>query len=186
MPLRRRAVGRLVALLTVGLLGATSAAVGAVGLVGWGAATLFAVGPAVQALSPLLAWFVAGVVLGVPLAVVGFGGVVATLVDQAVSARTRLRRRAGRTLAAYDEELSLLGLDDVVDRFDDRDPDARAEDRVERLKAAYVAGDVDDAEFERRVEDLVADDDVDTHAVLSLRESVRDHERDREYEYERG
>ncbi len=183
MPLRRRAVGRLVVLLTAGLLGATSAAVGVVGLVGWAAATLFAVGAAVQALSPLLLWFVAGVVLGIPLAVVGFGGVVATLVDEAVSARSRLRRRAGRTLASYEDELSLLGLEDVVDRFDDRSADARAEDRVERLKAAYVAGDIDDAAFERRVEDLVADDDVDTHAVLSLRESVR--EADREYEYER-
>lgn len=174
--------GRVLVLATVGLLGATASAVGTVGLLGWGLATLFGVVRAVETLTPLLLPFAAAVVLGVPLAVVGFGGVAVALVGRAVTARERLRRRAGRVAESYESELALLGLEDVVDRLDGRSPDARAEERVERLKAAYVADEIDDREFERRVEELVAEEDVDPNRVLSLRERVRETEREREYD----
>lgn len=174
--------GRLLVLVTVGLLGATASAVGAVGLLGWGVATLFAVGPAVETLTPMLAWFVVGLALGVPLTVVGFGGVAAALVGEVRTARDRLRRRVGRVADDHQTELRLLGLGEWADRLDGRSPDARAEDRVERLKAAYVADEIDDREFERRVEELVREEDVDPNRVLSLRERVRETERGREYE----
>ncbi len=182
MPLGRRAFVRVLGLFAVGLLGAVAAAVGVVGLVGWAFAALFAVAPAIEALSGLLPWLVACVVLGVPLAVVGLGGAAATLVGGIVSARERLRRRLGRRVAAYEDELALVGLDDVVDRLDDRSADARAEARVEDLKTAYVEGEIDDAAFERRVEELVDDDDVDPDLVLSLRETVRESESESERE----
>lgn len=180
MDWRRLPIARLLGLLTLGLVGATVASVGGVGLLGWGFATLFAVAPAIEALTPLLAWFVAGIALGVPLAVLGFGAAALTMLRSAAEARDGLRRRAGRVAEAYDDELSLLGLGDVVERIDDRDADERAEDRVERLKREYVAGDVDDREFERRLEELVADDEIDANRVLSIKQSVRD--REREYE----
>jgi hypothetical protein len=177
MDLGRLDLSRMVVLTTVGLFGTTVTAVGAIGLSGWGLATLFAVAPAIRTLTPLLPWFVAGLVLGVPLAFVGFGGVALAAVRGTISARDRLHRRAGHIATEYDDELALLGLDDYVDRLDDRSPDARAEDRVERLKEAYVAGEIDDREFERRVEELVGDADVDPDRVLSLRERVRETDR---------
>lgn len=184
MDLGRLDLGRLVVLTTLGLFGTTASAVGAVGLSGWALATLFAVAPAIETLTPLLPWFVAGVVLGTPLALVGFGGLALAVIRGTMSARERLRRRAGRAAAEYEDELAALGLAEYVERLDDRSPEARAEDRIERLKEAYVAGDVDDREFERRVEALIDEDGIDPDRVLSLRESVR--ERERGVEYDRG
>lgn len=65
------------------------------------------------------------------------------------------------------------------------DPDAPAGDPVERLRGRYAEGDIDEAEFERRLDALLETEGAD---VETAHERLRDLEyrRDRETERERG
>jgi hypothetical protein len=88
--------------------------------------------------------------------------------------------RGGRLqrLAEYAEReyspLRALGLSDVVAEPEPT-PEERAEDALSELKRRYVAGEIDEREFERRVDRLVATDSVDdARAERERREALRE------------
>lgn len=110
-----------------------------------------------------------------------FGGVGATY---AIARRVSVPR-GGRLqrLAEYAERayppLRTLGLSDAVSEPEPT-PEERAADALEDLKRRYVAGEIDEREFERRVDRLVANDSVDdARAERKRREVLRDEGRNR-------
>ncbi|SFG55100.1 hypothetical protein SAMN04488063_2387 [Halopelagius inordinatus] len=93
--------------------------------------------------------------------------------------------RGGRLhrLAAYAERacppLRTLGLSEALSE-PEPSPEEKAQDALEDLKRRYVAGEMDEREFERRVDRLVANDSVDgARAERKRREVLRDESRGR-------
>jgi len=97
------------------------------------------------------------------------GTVVATLRKASLPKSDRLARFAGWA----EREYPVLGSLDISDRFD-LDP----EHRREKLKERYVEGEIDELEFERRMQDLMDDTD-------ETRGSKEDASTHSSYEYDR-
>lgn len=96
---------------------------------------------------------------------------------------SRLTRPRGGRLHAAAERLErayppaeTLGVADLL--APDRAPEEKAEDALDELKRRYVAGDIDEREFERRLDRLVAADSVEDARATRERERVLD-DRDR-------
>ncbi|WP_342633184.1 SHOCT domain-containing protein [Halopiger xanaduensis] len=90
-----------------------------------------------------------------------------------VRARESRRRRGTRGARGRDHDrrlvsvgagVPLLGEEIAEWAFTEREPErakqGRDEDAIEELKRRYAAGEIDDAEFERRLDRLVAVDDA--------------------------
>lgn len=122
----------------------------------------------------------------VPLAAVALFGTVFGCVGVVYAlARRASVPRGGRVqrLAEFAERtyppLRTLGLSDAVSE-PEPSPEERAQDALEDLKRRYVAGEIDELEFERRVNRLVANDSVDdARAERERRELLRDEGRSR-------
>lgn len=148
---------------------------------GYGALVLYsALVTGAPLVGALLELAVPGVVLvGLFLAGIVFGSVGAAY---AVARNARMPR-GGRIqrLAEYAEReyppLRALGLSDAVSE-PEPSPEERAEDALEDLKRRYVAGEIDEREFERRVDRLVANDSVDdVRAERERRDVLREERR---------
>ncbi|ELZ17933.1 hypothetical protein C477_12032 [Haloterrigena salina JCM 13891] len=94
-------------------------------------------------------------------------------------------------LLFWGEEVALLlETDESTDATRTGDPDAES-DPLEELKRRYAAGEIDDAEFERRLERLVAVDEIPDGAIgtgtadAATETEPLEHARDRERERER-
>ena len=138
-------------------------------VVGYGA--LVAVGALLSSASlvgTLLEWAVPWLLVAGLLTVTGtlsllglLYGLARRAADATVESETAaaLAERAERELPG----VAALGLSDALGP-----PEPTAEERAERaladLKSQYVAGDIDEREFERRVDRLVATDDLDSDA----------------------
>ncbi|MEF8853205.1 MAG: hypothetical protein V5A28_12445 [Haloarculaceae archaeon] len=186
MSLAHRARENLIA--TAGLF-LVSAVVGLVSLAGLFARGVFALlgwgGPVGGTLAALVPAFVVGLFVAVPvtwLSVLGLSyGVVARaaprvrrtahrvrlaaedLFADATHAASRVVRWLGRKARAAERDERLAGVpavSAVADVLDPRSNDERAEERVERLNDLYLAGEISEVELDRRVEDVLDEEDV--------------------------
>jgi uncharacterized membrane protein len=148
----------------VGLFGAV-AALGALTPASAAAAEEFVLLRMLEAALPYLFGLV---VMGILDAVFLVGAVVAVLRRASMPRSDRLAKFARKA----EEEVDLLGAVGVSDRVE-----PRPEDRREDLKQRYVEGEMSEAEFERRMRELLDDDEEDP--LLN-----DEFDRNRNYEYE--
>jgi hypothetical protein len=84
--------------------------------------------------------------------------------------------RLGRTAERLERRYPPLRMLGVADLLSPPEPTAeeRAEQALADLKQQYVAGEISEAEFERKVDRLVANDSLDEARAAREREQVRD------------
>lgn len=151
------------------------------GIAGWFALLLLtgSGGP----LGSLLWLLVAATIVSLPLTVVT--GVFAA-VGLAARASSAVSGDRAKQVASYLERESevarAVGLSSVVERFDSRTPEARADDRIDRLKERYVDGKLTDTEFERRIREVVDQEGVDRDRSSVIDDQLREGRRERELE----
>lgn len=156
----------LLAAVGLTLVFGTVTGVSLLGVAAWALWAVLGLGGAAT-LGTLLPVFLLGLLIGVPVtvaavlvAVVGL----TTRASAAVSERTDLAGVRLGQVASYVERESelarLVGLSDLVEHFDSRSPDRRAEDRIQRLKDRYVAGDLSEFEFETRMQRVLDEEGV--------------------------
>ena len=144
----------------------TVTAISLLGVAAWALWAVLGLGGAAT-LGTLLPVFLLGLVVGVPVTVgallVAAVGLT-TRASSAVSERTDLAGVRLGQVASYVERESelarLVGLSDLVEHFDSRSPDRRAEDRIQRLQDRYVAGDLSEFEFENRMQRVLDEEGV--------------------------
>jgi len=181
----------LLATVALALLFGTVAVVSVLGVAGWLLLALLGVGAA-STLGSLLPLFVLGVVVGAPGTLLALVGAVVGLTSRASSA---VRGERTQRLASYLERESTLarfvGVADLVERFDDRDPEERADQRIDRLKQRYVDGELTEREFERRTRRVLDEEGVGREGALGpdidrLLDEDRDRSVDRDCSVERA
>ncbi|WP_123538781.1 SHOCT domain-containing protein [Halosimplex salinum] len=172
-------------LLVVGLSLAfgTLTVVSVLGVVGWLLLALLGVGGA-STLGTLLPLFLLGLVAGVPGTVVALIAAAVGLAGRASSAVSGKTEFAGVRLgqvATYVERESdlarLVGLSDLVEDFDTRSPEQRADERIERLKDRYVDGEISDYEFEQRMQRIMDEEGVHRDRTSAIDDELRATER---------
>ncbi|PSQ02239.1 hypothetical protein BRC92_08815 [Halobacteriales archaeon QS_4_69_31] len=161
--------------ITAFVFGATLTAVSVGGAFFWLVFAALGGGGVASTLGTLLPLFVLGVVVGVPLSVVAAAGVgyglVSRLSAHASESLTELGASVARTAEVAEREHWLaraFGIADLAGAVDPRSPADRAQDRVERVKGRYVDGELTEAEFEREVRKLLAEEDVSREEVWPL------------------
>jgi len=172
-------------LATVGITLAflTLTVVSALGIAGWLFAAVLGLGGA-GALGSLLAPFVVGLVVGVPVTVVGTIAAAVGLAARASSAVSGTAEVAGVRLgrvASYvereNEYARMVGLADLVENVDTRSAEQRADDRTERLKERYVDGELSEHEFERRMQTILDEEGIERDRVSTIDDQLREAER---------
>lgn len=165
---------------TVGVfvVATTLALISAAGVAVWLVLALLG-GAVAETFGTLLPIFAVAGLISAPLAAaalvaVGYGLVVrtsavigATFQDQVDGAA----RWVGRTARRFERRSALarvLDLSPVVESLDSRTPEERAQDRIERLKAGYVADHLSEFELERRIRRVLVDEDVSRDQVTTL------------------
>jgi uncharacterized membrane protein len=135
------------------------------------------------ALGSLLWLFVVATVVALPLTLVAGVLVAAGIAARASSAVSGDR---AKQVASYLERESdaarAVGLASVVEKFDSRTPDERADDRIDRLKQRYVEGSLTDTEFERKIREVVDQENVDRSESSVIDDQLREGRRERERE----
>jgi len=152
-----------------------------VGLVGFGlvaALSTLAAPPATGSLvfavlSAVAPYLVASALVGM-LSFFLLVGLTITAVRSASIPRNDRLARFARLLERYSSEARDLGLSERLE--------PTTEDRIDQLKQEYVEGEITELEYERRLQDLMADDSVSDERVR--REYERTDRRCREREYE--
>ncbi|WP_415380905.1 SHOCT domain-containing protein [Halosimplex sp. TS25] len=164
----------LLATVALSLVFATLTAVSALGVAAWAFWALLGLGGA-STLGTLLPLFLFGLIVGVPGTTVGLvaaGAGLATRASSAVSDRTEFAGVRLGQVASYVERESeiarLVGLSDLVEHFDSRSPDRRADDRIRRLKDRYVSGDISEFEFEERMQRVMDEEGVHRDRVSAI------------------
>ncbi|ELZ22702.1 hypothetical protein C475_16411 [Halosimplex carlsbadense 2-9-1] len=167
--------------ITLGFL--TLTAVSVLGIAGWLLAAVLGLG-GTGALGSLLPLFVVGLVVGVPVSVVGVVAVAVGLAARASSAVSGTTEIAGIRLgrvASYvereNEYARMVGLADLVENFDTRSAEQRADDRTERLKERYVEGEISEHEFEQRMQTVLDEEGVQREGVSTIDDELRAAER---------
>lgn len=153
----------LFAAAAIALLSAAIAATSAAGIVGWLVAALLTAGAGSGAatLGALLPVFVLGVLVGGPLAVVAAVGVGYALASRAARAlRLSAARRLRRLARDHPIADRFLEFSAWADEVDPRTAEERAEARIARHKERYVAGEIGERTFERRVRAVLDDEGV--------------------------
>mgnify|MGYP000521893722 CR=1 FL=1 len=160
------AADRLLVAVALALVFGTVTGVSLLGVAAWALWAVLGLGGA-DTLGTLLPFFLLGLLIGVPVAV---GAVLVaalgltTRASSAVSERTELAGVRLGQVASYVERESefarLVGLSNLVEHFDSRSPDRRAEDRIQRLKDRYVGGDLSEFEFETRMQRVLDEEGV--------------------------
>jgi len=172
-------------LATVGITLAflTLTVVSVLGIAAWLLAAILGLGGA-GTLGSLLALFVVGLVVGVPVTVVGLVAAAAGLASRASSAVSGTTEIAGVRLgrvASYVERENdlarMVGLADLVENFDARSAEQRADDRTERLKERYVEGEISEHEFEQRMQTILDEEGVRGDRVSTIDDQLREAER---------
>ncbi|ELZ22703.1 hypothetical protein C475_16416 [Halosimplex carlsbadense 2-9-1] len=161
---------------------AALSAVSLAGATGWLVLAALEVGAA-STLATLLPLFALGTVLGVPLtvaaAVVAAIGAVAHVSALAVAKRRAASTRLGQVASRVERNplARLLGVAALVEDFDTRSPERRADDRIERLKARYVDGALSEWELEERTGIVLDEEGVPRESPSSLDDRLRGAER---------
>ena len=155
-------------------------AVSLAGVAGWFVLAVLTTG-GTGALGTLLPLFVVGVFLSLPLT--ALAGVLVA-VGIAARASSAVRGDRARQWASYIERESSLaravGLSSLVERFDTRSADQRADDRVDGLKRRYVEGDISESEFERRTREILDQEGVDRERSSVINDRLRESRREKE------
>jgi len=157
----------LLATIAIALTVGSAVAVSILGVLAWVLA-LFVAGPQ-PTLSTLMPVFLAGIVLGTPVAVLSVVGVGYGLAARVSAAAGNAR--FGRVFVwadRYEGLLRRVGLSGLVDAVDTRSTEQRATDRIERLKSRYVKGDLSEPGFERRVCEVLDEEGVGPERVSAL------------------
>jgi len=172
---------RLVVSVLLFLVFGSVLAVSLLGITGWIA--LVVLTGSAGTLGSLLWLFVVGTVVTLPLTLVTSVLVAAGIAARASSAVSGDR---AKQVASYLERESdaarAVGLASVVESFDSRTPDERADDRIDRLKQRYVEGSLTDTEFERKIRDVVDQEGVDRSESSVIEDQLREGQRERERE----
>lgn len=157
---------------------------GVFALLGWS-------GPVGGTLGAFVPVFVVGLLLAVPVAwlsILGLSyGVLARLVPPVKRTTRRVRLAVeelfddatrltaegalwlGRTAREVERDErfgDVAGVSTVADAVDPRSAETRTDDRIERLNEQYLAGEISEVELDRRVEDVLDEEDV-GHAEAS-------------------
>jgi len=135
-------------------------AVSAVGIVVWLAFALLGDGGVLFALLGVLLF--GGLVLGPPLSVLALAGLGYGVTARFAAAIPHPGTRIARTAEAAERRsplARLVGLSDLTAPVDGRSERDRVEDRLDRLKAQYVADELSEREFEQRVSTVLAGTD---------------------------
>ncbi|UHQ95372.1 SHOCT domain-containing protein [Haloterrigena alkaliphila] len=109
-------------------------------------------------------WIVAGIALGVLAVVFLLATVVSVLRTKSLPRSDRLASIVER----LEREYPILRQFDASEKVE-----PTAEDRKQRLKEQYVAGDISEAEFEREMQRLLDDDTADAHDSADTRSRTR-------------
>ena len=164
---------------TLSLAFGTLTVVSTLGVAAWMLWAVLGLGGA-STLGTLLPLFLLGLVVGVPVTVVALVAAavgVAIRASSAVSERTEVAGVRLGQVASYVERESelarLVGLSNIVENFDTRSAERRADDRIERLKDRYVDGDVSEFEFERRMRQILDEEGVDRDRTSALDDELR-------------
>ncbi|MFC7139474.1 SHOCT domain-containing protein [Halosimplex aquaticum] len=164
----------LLATIALSLVFGTLTAVSLLGVAAWALWALLGLGGA-STLGTLLPLFLFGLVVGVPataVALIAAAVGLATRASSAVSDRTEFAGVRLGQVASYVERESeiarLVGLSDLVEHFDSRSPDRRADDRIQRLKDRYVSGDISEFEFEERMQRVMDEEGVHRDRVSAI------------------
>ncbi|QLH81808.1 SHOCT domain-containing protein [Halosimplex pelagicum] len=173
----------LLATVAISLASLTLAVVSALGVAGWLLAALLGLG-GTGTLGSLLPLFVVGLVVGVPATVVGLVAVavgIAARASSAVNGTTEIAGiRLGRVASYVEREneyARMVGLADLVENFDTRSAEQRADDRTERLKERYVEGEISEYEFEQRMQTILDEEGVRRDRVSTIDDELRATER---------
>ncbi|WP_436928100.1 SHOCT domain-containing protein [Halosimplex amylolyticum] len=169
----------LLATVALSLVFGTLTAISLFGVAAWALWALLGLGGA-STLGTLLPLFLFGLVVGVPgtaVALVAAAVGLATRASSAVSDRTEVVGVRVGQVASYVERESelarLVGLSDLVEHFDSRSPDRRADDRIQRLKDRYVSGDLSEFEFEERMQRVMDEEGVHRDRVSAIDDELR-------------
>jgi len=161
----------------------TLTAVSILGVAGWLLAVVLGLGGA-GTIGSLVPLFVVGLVVGVPLSVVGLVAAAVGLASRASSAVSGTTEVAGIRLgrvASYVERENryarMVGLADLVENFDTRSAQRRADDRTDRLKERYVDGEISEHEFERRLQTILDEEGVQREGVSAIDDELHATER---------
>jgi hypothetical protein len=173
----------LLATVALSLAFLTLTAVSVLGVAGWLLAAVLGLGGA-GTIGSLLPLFVVGLVVGVPLSVVGLVAAAVGLASRASSAVSGTTEVAGVRLgrvASYVERENryarMVGLADLVENVDTRSAERRADDRTERLKERYVDGEISEHEFERRLQTILDEEGVQREGVSAIDDELHAAER---------
>jgi hypothetical protein len=71
----------------------------------------------------------------------------------------------------------MVGLADLVENFDTRSAQRRADDRTDRLKERYVDGEISEHEFERRLQTILDEEGVQREGVSAIDDELHATER---------
>lgn len=148
------------------------------GIAGWLFLAVFVVGGdgAAGTLASMLPVFIVGLVLSLPVALVGLVGAVAGLLSRAAKATGRSSERVhkvARFADRHSETARFLGLSDVVADLDTRTPEERDDDRIDELKQQHVDGELAEAELERKIRRIHDEEGVDQRDASSLDQQIR-------------
>lgn len=164
----------LLATVALSLVFGTLTAVSLFGVAAWALWALLGLGGA-STLGTLLPLFLFGLIVGVPATAVSLIAAavgLATRASSAVSDRTEVASVRLGQVASYVERESelarLVGLSNLVEHFDSRSPDRRADDRIQRLKDRYVSGDISEFEFEERMQRVMDEEGVHRDRVSAI------------------
>jgi len=164
------------------LLVATLTAASWFGVVVWSVAAL-ATGGASVPFQLLFLLLLGAMVVGSALTVASLVGLVYGLLSRAWDAAAAAGREVARGAEAVERRSPLarvVGLSDLTGPVDPRSRAAKVEDRLDRVKARYVEGELSMAEFERRIRDVLGEERVGHGGVSTGADGG--HERAREYE----
>jgi hypothetical protein len=176
------------ALAAVALVAGTIAAVSASGAVAWAVLVVLSVWLELptEALGSLLPVFLVGVVVATPIALVAFVSLTAGLfaaaadwVDESLRAWVLGARDGWRWLVATAADADLPGLSDLASQVDTRTARERADARIDGLSDRYARGELSWREFERRVEQVLAEEGVGWGRESTADDRVRDSGDDR-------
>jgi uncharacterized membrane protein len=134
-------------------------------------------------LGSLLPVFILATVVTLPLVVAS--AVIAAMGLAARASAAVSSDRAKQWTSYLERESSLartIGLSSVVERFDSRSERERADDRLQRLKEKYVDGTLSQTDFERKIREILDQENDDRDRSSVIDEQLRDHEASRESE----